>query len=143
MPLTLHLAVAAPKPPERVAEVTLRNSSSGPLRLWRDTCSWGYEPFQLLVTDASGETTAYPRKRIAWRKNVPQSFSLAPGKPWVLKLALDPEHWEGLPATVSGGQMGLAVRVSYRVPKDQEATAAGVWTGEIKSNTMRLDTLPR
>ncbi len=119
---------------KRLGEISLANTAPSVLVLWSDTCSWGHEAFRLSATDADGKTSSFPRKQIAWRKNVPKTRSLKSGEAWVFKLNFSNE-WEGFDFA---NPRWKTVRVVYKVEPDEQALKHGVWTGEIDSGPITI-----
>ncbi len=111
--------------------VMLKNVSATPLRLWKESNSWGYYALQFEMTTNKGERTIVRKKERGWRKNVPAFVVLESGKSTVLDVFLSGGTWEHVPANRSGEKVD--VRVIFEVSKEAMASKLGVWTGRISS----------
>ena len=87
--------------------VVVNNVSAAPVRVWRDWCSWGYQQLSFEITDDAGHSWTVRRKEHEFFKNYPDYWTLGPGEPLVLSIALTTDLWE---SPESGGGLPIADR---------------------------------
>jgi hypothetical protein len=113
--------------------VVLRNSGSGPLRIWDTTFSWGYFALSLEFVGDDGAKHLIHKKQVAFTRNFPAAWLLEPQGYVVLDVFMaDTTRWEGLPTVPSDCISGQLTAV-YRVAPDPESVKQNVWTGRVVS----------
>lgn len=118
--------------------VVFRNVGTQPLRLWKDTCSWGYRNLSFEMFDAGGRRFTLTRVEVAWEKNVPTWDTLAPGASVSRDITLNPADWEGLPPLAPGESRHVSVRAVYRSPLTDQSTRHGIWVGSAVSEDLEV-----
>jgi hypothetical protein len=115
--------------------VVITNASDGPVRLWRDWCSWGYFCLSFEVIDARGKSYTVKKKARGWDKNYPDEKLIPSGDHMVLEVAFDDSTWEGGPSPVSGSHepQVLSIQAVYEVRADPESEKQKIWTGKVTS----------
>jgi hypothetical protein len=114
--------------------VVLTNTSTKPIRIWREWCSWGYFGLSFEAQDRAGKTIRISKKQRGWDKNYPDWLELAPGEPAVIDVNLDPANWEASP--LSGGspwETRLRMKAVYEINRDEYSDKNMVWTGHAVS----------
>lgn len=116
--------------PEAQFAVVLTNVSSRPLRLWKTSCSWGYDALSFEMREASA-THRLRRTPVSFRKNFPQFVTLAPGESLRRWVALASNDWEGFPVPAPGHSLSRTLRAVFEIKPDAESRQYQVWTGRI------------
>jgi hypothetical protein len=123
--------------PSQHFHAVLTNVTTKPVRLWRDTSSWGYSNLYFEATDQSGRKLVIKKKEVQWDKNVPDWTIVPPGDHFVINVTLDPSTWTNSPAPDPGRQRTVSLRAIFEVSEDAEARKHQVWTGKVSSPTDR------
>lgn len=140
----LDLSVAVPSSngersirlsPHEPLHVILRNVSANPLRIWKESNSWGYYALQFEVTTGKGERRVVRKKQRGWRKNVPDFWVLESGESLVHDVFLAGGAWENVPIDAIGEK--VSVRAIFEVPRETMADKLGVWIGQASSGVAR------
>ena len=118
--------------PAQHFHVVVTNVSREPVRLWREWCSWGYHCLSFVVVE-DGRNTAVTKAEISWRKNYPDSTTLAPGEHMVFEVTFDKSVWPNAPVPDNGKSRVVRMKAVFAVPADEDARKLGVWTGEVSS----------
>lgn len=113
--------------------VVIANTSSTPVKIWKEQCSWGYNALSLEAKGTGAPPRSIKPKAISWRRNLPQTRILAAGEKH--ELTFKPDDWPGL---LTQGQDRVEIRAHYLVARDEEAIRAQVWTGHIQSEWVEL-----
>lgn len=119
--------------PEQHFHVVISNASGGPIRLWREWCSWGYFNLAFVVTDEGGRAVTVKKANRSWRKNYPDAMIVPPGGHMVLEVTFDPATWPDAPLPERHRSKAVRMRAVYTSRPDKDATEHGVWTGEVSS----------
>lgn len=119
--------------------VVVENTSSQPVNLWREWCSWGWYNLSFEIIDDAGNATPLRKKMRAWTKNYPDSCTVAPGSYFVYTVDFDPKIWEKPPLPREGKHHTVKLRAVFGVRDDAEAREHGVWTGRVTSPVRELD----
>jgi len=154
------LKVAISIPPSRGARtlhyvkgrhfhVTLTNTSSHEIQLWREWCSWGYFALSFEVEDSDGKKWTIKRADRGWDKNYPDYFTLPPGESFPLDVELNDGTWENLSVFEAPGpgfirvpgyedfptdkMKNIRMRAIYEVRGDSDSRENDVWTGSVVS----------
>jgi len=114
-------------------QVVVTNTGKDTVRLWRETCSWGYPNLSFEVVDQSGTTVRVIKKSRGWEKNVPVWMAIPPGDHLVLEVAFDPTTWQNAPMPRAGQQRVFDMRAVYEIGETPEAKANHVWSGRVVS----------
>jgi hypothetical protein len=112
--------------------VVLTNKDPHTLRLWNDSCSWGYRNLSFELTDA-GRTITVTRAERGWEKNVPAWDDLPSGGSVSTDVTLSSVEWRGLPVLKHGEQRMVRIRAIYRSEAGFDATTNHVWVGTARS----------
>ena len=141
---SIEVSIAVPyRNGKRVLEYSARshfhviifNKSGSPQKIWRDWCSWGYYALSFELTDESGKTWTAKKKPRGWRKNFPDSWTVAPHECLVLDVDFaDAAVWEGF-SRPSGISETLKMRAIFEIQTDKESEQHSVWTGRAVSKT--------
>ncbi|MBL8313566.1 MAG: hypothetical protein JNK55_07440 [Rubrivivax sp.] len=124
---------AAPIEAARGFQVALSNVGDQPVRVWRDSCSWGHENLSFELRDDGGAVTTVRRRPITWEKNFPDWAMLAPGERLLFDVTLEPSGWLNLPALKPGEWRSVTLRAIYRSVSDRQAQLHRVWAGKVVS----------
>jgi hypothetical protein len=116
--------------------VVFTNKGEGSVRLWSDSCSWGYESLSFELTDSKGRISRVTRAELVWDKNVPAWDELASGASRATDVTLSAAAWRGLPKVKPGERRAVRIRAIYHVEPDSDATAHHVWVGAVRSVDM-------
>lgn len=111
--------------------VVLTNVSAHPLKIWKESNSWGYYALRFEVTH-KGETKVIRKKERGWRKNAPTFHLLESGKSLDYNVFLGGDTWENLPFNALGEK--VEVKAIFEIIEDVEARKLGAWTGRISSS---------
>jgi len=118
--------------------VVVNNVSAAPVRVWRDWCSWGYQQLSFEITDDAGHSWTVRRKEHEFFKNYPDYWTLGPGEPLVLSIALTTDLWEspesggGLPIADLKGK-AVTMRAIFAASEDDQSRENSVWNGRVNS----------
>ncbi len=119
--------------PSQHFAVVLTNTGASPIRLWRETCSWGYANLSFEATDPSGARTSVTRKPIVWEKDHPDYMIVPPGDHMVIDVAFDATTWKNAPLPKQGEHRTVNLRAVYESGPSPEAKTDKVWTGKVVS----------
>lgn len=122
--------------------VELANSSKEPLKVWKDSNSWGAACWRVLVIREGKVKTFFRNPDQGFTKNNPTFVEIAAGGHIERKLDLNGGNWCGLGHCSIYNERGFGgekisfeandiVIVIYDVPATQEARDIGVWYGVI------------
>ena len=130
----VDLAIGAPS-----AQLTavFRNVGPETIRLWKDTCSWGYRNLSFEITQQDGQRFVVTRVERGWEKNVPAWHTLPAGTHLSSDITLNTRDWQGLPRLATGERRPVAVRALYKSGADYESKLNGVWVGSIVSEEIQ------
>ncbi len=118
--------------------VVVTNVSAAPVRVWRDWCSWGFQQLSFEITDDAGHSWTVSRKDHPFFKNYPDYWTLGPGEPLVLNIALTTDLWESpeaagaLPIADLKGK-AVTMRAIFAASADDQSRENNVWTGRVTS----------
>lgn len=118
--------------------VVLQNVTHRPLRIWSESCSWGYEALSLEIRQANGYSTLLTRKTIFWKQNFPDFLTLLPNEVQVFDIYFARGDWPHFPLPPQGRSHLITLRAVYNVLPDAFANRHGVWTGRILSPGLTL-----
>jgi hypothetical protein len=113
--------------------VVLTNVGRDPLRLWRESCSWGYFNLTFEATDEQGTRVTVAKTPRDWNKNFPDWTILAPGDHMVIEVTFDRSTWRDAPLPEPGQQRTVSLRAIYEIPEDDETKSNNLWTGRVAS----------
>jgi hypothetical protein len=113
--------------------VIVTNTSDKPVRLWAESCSWGYRNLSFAVTDETGTTTTVAKIPIDWTVNPPVWSIVTPGDHMVFEVAFDQATWRGVPLPMSRGSRVVKMKAVYSVATDEYSKRYGIWSGQISS----------
>lgn len=131
--------------------VTISNSSSTPLTFWKDGNSWSFRNITFQITAIDGKPLAQPillerPHDVAWGGNRIGAETLQPGDSLVREITLQiPEtpgykpplearNYQNLPMDMGTGRLHrVRMRALLDVPKDEDTSRYGVWTGHVES----------
>jgi len=120
--------------------VVLTNIGKDTIRLWRESCSWGYFNLSFEVQYPGGKQVLVTRKQRVWEKNYPDWMIIPPGDHLVIEVTFDPNIWQNSPLPAPGQQQTVSLRAVYESADSKEAKANKVWSGRAVSpaNTYTL-----
>jgi hypothetical protein len=116
--------------------VVLTNKGSHKLRIWKDSCSWGYQNLSFELIDASGRRMRVTRAERGWEKNVPAWTDLPSGGSLSTDVTLSGAEWRGLPALKHGERRAIRIRAVYQSKNGFDAKTYRVWVGKAQSSDM-------
>lgn len=111
--------------------VVLTNISAAPIKLWKDSCSWGYANLWFESVDQAGKIVQIKKRPKGWNKNFPEWVTLAPGAHWVLEVKLDDNTWQNWP--LARPAKTINPTAVFESARSEQAQAHGVWGGEVRS----------
>lgn len=126
--------------------VELANSSKEPLKVWKDSNSWGAARWRVLLIRKGRLETFYQNPNQGFTVNWPESTEIAAGGRIGQKLDLNGGNWCGMGHCSIHSERGFGgklltfepndtVIVIYDVNVTQEARDHGVWYGVIAATT--------
>jgi hypothetical protein len=127
-PPLISLAARSPQ-----VTVVLTNKGQHTLRLWKDSCSWGYQNLSFELTDSAGLSITITRPERGWEKNVPAWNDLPSGGSLSIDVTLSAPEWRGLPALKHGEEQAVRLRAIYQTEAGFDATTHHVWVGVAQS----------
>ncbi len=117
-------------------KVNLANSSKNPLRVWKDSNSWGAARWRVLILRNARLQTFFQNPDQDFTVNVPAFVEIAAGSHLEQNLDLNDGSWR----SSEGEQVilipGDTVVVIYDVPFTQECLKLGVWYGVATASTV-------
>jgi hypothetical protein len=113
--------------------VVITNSSGKLIRLWSESCSWGYSSLSFEVTDEVSRSIAVKKVARAWTKNAPVHEVVPPDGHWVREINFNPTKWANSPMPEAGKSRAVRLKAVYSIPAEPLTKAHGIWTGEISS----------
>lgn len=124
-------------PINRTFPLILINTSEYPLKLWRDTCSWGYVnpilEMQGIDPEKNHQWLILNKFDKYWARNIPDAALLAPGESMVLNLDLKEDIWKNFEFLATRVGKKVRMRVVYRNFVDEQTIKLKVWTGELRT----------
>lgn len=125
--------------------VEILNSAKKPIKLWKDSNSWGAASWRVLLVRKGQLETFFQNPDQTFTVNRPTFNEIAGGGRLVQKLDLNGGNWCGLGHCALHSERGLGgkkitfeandiVIVVYDVPATQEAHDNGVWYGVIAAS---------
>jgi hypothetical protein len=110
--------------------VELTNNSKRPIRVFRDSNTWGAARWRLLkVKDGRIEAFAQTADNTFFTRNVPAFDEIQPGGRLAVRLNVNDGNWltsASAPARFESGDTVVAI---YDVPSTPESEKLGVWHG--------------
>ena len=113
--------------------VVLTNKDPHTLRLWKDSCSWGYRNLSFELIEAGRRITVTRAER-GFEKNVPAWDDLPSGGSLSTDVTLSAVEWRGLPVLKHGEQRMVRIRAIYQSEAGFDATTHHVWVGAARSS---------
>jgi hypothetical protein len=134
-PTSLSIQIELDK--DAAGKVVLINRSSADVRIWRMGNSWGDESlaFEVSGDNRTEKITFRPQ---VYTRNVPATVVVPHDGRFEILFNLRDGKWE--PATAIDRLSGSDARLTaiYSVRKSPEAASQEVWTGELRSQPVRL-----
>jgi len=126
--------------PSQHFTVVVTNVGKDTIRLWRESCSWGYSNLSFEAQDEDGTQVMVAKKQREWEKNYPDWMVIPPGDHLVFEVTFDPATWGHAPLPKPGQQRTVSLRAVYESADSKEAKANKVWSGKVVSpkNTYTL-----
>ena len=122
----------------RRLHVRLFNPGPQPALLWKDWNSWGYFNLQLFYRDSTGQVQAIRRLNPGqWDGDFPDFWTLPPGESVILEVDYSSPQWSGFP-DLYGQRLPAELWAEYQNTPDELATEFGIWTGKLRSDTLRV-----
>jgi hypothetical protein len=120
--------------------VEMSNSSTSPVRIWRETNSWGAGRWRVVLIRKGRSESFFEDPDRDFTRNGPVSDEIEPGKVKTFKLDLNDSNWCGSGRCLPYGQRrsgddevrfqaGDEVLVIYDVPFTPESLRMDVWYG--------------
>ena len=115
--------------------IVVTNTSPKPVRIWRDTCSWGYANLSLELKDSDAKADDPGRLLVKlrrdWLRNAPDAAELAPGESLVFMIKLSDDVWKDFDFFKSRVGKKVRMRVRYHNVEEARALEHKVWTGSL------------
>ena len=130
--------------PSGIVSVEVGNNSTKPIRIWKESNSWGAARWRVLVIRNGQLQTYFQNPDQGFTRNVPGFDEIAAGGHIDKKLDLNGGNWRGLDHAKIGFEPGDTVIVIYDVPKQfgwsetsvaVETSKMGVWCGVAAAST--------
>lgn len=133
---TIELQSIAPP----AGDVVITNMGSAATRVWELGNQWGDEAlsFELSRGDQRGR---FVRGDQVYTRNVPSSLLVPAGQSTRLSFDLGDGTWQADPAIESLSGPGVQLEALYEPRDSPEAAELGVWTGQLRSDPVRVDEL--
>lgn len=119
--------------PEWHFHVVVTNTSQEPVKLWQESCSWGYFNLSFESTDQGGKIVLIKKKAKGWNKDFPTWTVLAAGEQWVVDVAFDESTWQNPPLSAKGKGQAIKLKAVFEIAPEPEAQERNIWTGKITS----------
>ncbi|MGE4138538.1 MAG: hypothetical protein AB7E98_22690 [Pirellulales bacterium] len=113
--------------------VVLTNRGQATVRLWTQTCSWGYQALRFEAVDAAGKVVEIGRRPQQFLQNAPTTYALEAGDCVVFDIYFAGDDWQGFKLPAKGQTMSTRLRAIYEVPADKQTQQHNVWTGKVES----------
>lgn len=115
---------------EGLVEVQFQNTSAQEIRLWEDSCSWGWDCPRLLVV-REGRAELFVKEQTGFTVNYPGSKSIAPQG--VLSWSCDLERFVSTAdkSPMSKTTQAADLLLLYQSRADIDAIGLNVWMGEV------------
>jgi hypothetical protein len=115
--------------------IEMRNTSSAPVRLWRESNTWGVARWRVMRIRDGNAVLFYQVPIHGFTRNVP-AFDEVSGESRVQRLLdLTEAAWRSTGSSDRSIRAGDLVIVFYDVPVTDEATRLGVWHGAIAASS--------
>jgi hypothetical protein len=121
--------------------VVIKNTSSASVRLWKDSCSFGYRTLSLDITDKAGKHFVVTRVERIWEKDFPAWDTLAPGATMSTELSITSKDWQGLPSLKAGERRAVRMHAVYHSAPEYQAQLNSVWVGSVASDDIDVTLL--
>lgn len=109
--------------------VEMENSSKEPIRVFRDSNSWGAARWRLLLIRDGKLETFFQILTEIFTMNIPEFREITGGGHFEQKLDLNGGDWHGVSGKKFTFKSGDTVIIVYDVPITTEALDRGVWHG--------------
>ncbi len=131
--------------PSGTISVEVDNTSSKPVRIWKESNSWGAGRWRVLLIRGDRLKTLFQSPDQGFTRNVPGFDEIATGGHIEKKLDLNGGNWQGLDGTRISFEPGDTIIVVYDVPKEfgwsdssiaEKVRGMKVWYGVIAASTV-------
>jgi len=126
----LALRVGKVTPPSGIS-LTMINTASSPVRLWRESNTWGVAHWRVIRIRAGQATLFYQVPTEGFTRNVPAFDELAGHVSVEIRLDLSGQAWRSTDRSERDVRVGDFLVVVYDVPVTDEAQQLGVWHGAV------------
>jgi hypothetical protein len=116
--------------------VSVLNTSKEPLRIWKDSNSWGAARWRILVLRNGQLQTFFQNPDRDFTVNLPTFVEIAGGSHLEQSLDLNDGNWRGSERERVIFNPGDTVVVVYDVPFTPESLKLGVWYGVATTSTV-------
>ena len=113
--------------------VVITNTGKNTIRLWKESCSWGYRNLSFEAEVEGKGSVHVTKKERGWEKNFPDWIAVPPGDHLVLEVSFDPVVWQNSPLRQPGDHRLVSLRAVYESAADKESQAHQVWSGKVVS----------
>ena len=118
------------------ATVELTNNSNKPIRVFRDSNTWGAARWRLLrVKDGRTEAFAQTLKDRYFTRNIPAFDKIPAGGRLAVRLNVNDGHWLTSARSPARFESGDTIVAIYDVPSTPESEKLGVWHGIVSGLT--------
>jgi len=132
--------------PSGSVTVEVTNTSTAPMKVWRDSNSWGAARWRVLILREGRVETLFQNPDQRFTRNIPVADKIAAGAHVRHTLDLNGGNWCGFGQCSSHDQRGIGgknvtfqpkerVVVVYDVPRTEEAVRLHVWYGVAAAST--------
>lgn len=118
--------------------VIISNISTNVIRLWDESCSWGYEALSFQFADHAGNHWAVKKGPAFWTSNYPRWWRLDPGESGAIDVDFA-QRWEGFRHATNQQPFAVTVSAVYEIRADENTPDSGVWSGKIVSAPLQVD----
>jgi len=134
VPGALELSILRVAPPNSIV-IEVRNASSAPVRIWRESNSWGVARWRIMRVREGDAVLFYQVPTDEFTRNVP-GFDELSGQTRVERvLDLTAAAWHSTRPSDINIRAGDLVIVFYDVPVTDEAKRLAVWHGAIVASS--------
>jgi len=108
--------------------VKVVNATKEPVRLWKDSNSWGHYKISVCLVQKNGKVVQIKRRPVAFTRNVPEFFETGPGESSETRIDLKDGYWT-LPDGLDLEDWPPFVSVVLCVESTPEAKELKTWVG--------------
>jgi hypothetical protein len=122
---------------DRIFTLQVVNVSPTPVRIWTDSCSFGYESLRFRACTGDGTPWWVRRKPARWTVNIPDYIEILPAAAHIRELDLGDGSWD-LSESQEFLRTELNVSAILEIGPDANTALYGVVTGSFESNSLHF-----